>query len=86
MLPANSITDEQRAGQFRCVFDAGRVITIKDWLADLKTLLPDHTAYAVSRSLHDWQTGWPGPRTPPTGPGAVRDPRPGPALARAPHR
>ena len=57
MLPANAITDEQRAGQFRCMFDAGRMITIKDWLADLKTLLPDHTAYAVSRSLHDWQ-GW----------------------------
>ena len=56
-LPANAITGEQRAGQFRCMFDAGRVITIKDWLADLKTLLPDHTAYAVSRSLHDWQ-GW----------------------------
>ena len=55
LLPANAITDGQRAAQFRCMFDAGRVITIKDWLADLKTLLPDHTAYAVSRSLHDWQ-------------------------------
>jgi hypothetical protein len=37
------------------MFETGRLITIKDWLADLKTLLPDHTAYAVSRSLHDWQ-------------------------------
>ena len=37
------------------MFEAGRLITIKDWLADLKTLLPGHTAYAVSRSLHDWQ-------------------------------
>jgi hypothetical protein len=37
------------------VFEPGRLITVKDWLADLKTLLPDHTAYAVSRSLHDWQ-------------------------------
>jgi hypothetical protein len=36
------------------MFEAGRLITIKDWLADLKTLLPGHTAYAVSRSLHDW--------------------------------
>jgi hypothetical protein len=55
LLPANAITDEQRAAQFRAMFEAGRLITIKDWLADLKTLLPGHTAYAVSRSLHDWQ-------------------------------
>jgi hypothetical protein len=55
LLPASAITDEQRADQFRSMFEAGRLITIKDWLADLKTLLPDHTAYAVSRSLHDWQ-------------------------------
>jgi hypothetical protein len=55
ILPADAITDQQREQQFRNVLDAGRLITIKDWLADLKTLLPDHTAYAVSRSLHDWQ-------------------------------
>ena len=55
LLPANAITDEQRAAQFRAMFEAGRLITIKDWLADLKTLLPGHTAYAVSRSLHDWR-------------------------------
>jgi len=55
LLPANAITDELRAAQFRVMFEAGRLITIKDWLADLKTLLPGHTAYAVSRSLHDWQ-------------------------------
>lgn len=55
LLPGNAITDEQRAAQFRAMFEAGRLITIKDWLADLKTLLPSHTAYAVSRSLHDWQ-------------------------------
>jgi hypothetical protein len=54
LLPANALTDEQRAAQFRAMFEAGRLITIKDWLADLKTLLPGHTAYAVSRSLHDW--------------------------------
>ena len=54
MLPADATTDELREQQFRSVLDAGRLITIKDWLADLKTLLPDHTAYAVSRSLHDW--------------------------------
>jgi hypothetical protein len=53
LLPANAATDEQR--QFRNMLAAGRLTTIKDWLLDLKTLLPDHTAYAVSRSLHDWQ-------------------------------
>jgi len=55
MLPANAITSAQRLEQFQSMFEAGRLITIKDWLADLKTLLPDHTAYAVSRGLHDWQ-------------------------------
>jgi hypothetical protein len=55
MLPANAVTSDQRREQFRGMFDAGRLITINDWLADLKTLLPDHTAYAVSRGLHDWQ-------------------------------
>jgi hypothetical protein len=55
LRPAGAMTEEERAAQFRCVFEAGRLITVKDWLADLKTLLPDHTAYAVSRSLHDWQ-------------------------------
>lgn len=54
---AGAMTEEERADQFRCVFEAGRLIIVKDCLADLKTLLPDHTAYAVSRSLHDWQ-GW----------------------------
>src|SRR3984957_11684479 len=60
LLPANALTDEQRAAHFRAMFEAGRLITIKDWLADLKTLLPSHTAYAVSRSLHDWR-GWGAP-------------------------
>lgn len=55
LLPAGAMSEEERADQFRCVFEAGRLITVKDWLADLKTLLPDHTAYAVSRGLHDWQ-------------------------------
>ena len=55
LRPAGAMTEEERADQFRCVFEAGRLITVKDWLADLKTLLPDHTAYAVSRGLHDWQ-------------------------------
>ncbi len=55
ILPADATSDEQRAQQFRSMLDSGRLITIKDWLTDLKTLLPSHTAYAVSRSLHDWQ-------------------------------
>jgi hypothetical protein len=55
LLPANAITDGQRMDQFRSMLEAGRLITIKDWLADLKSLLPDHTAYAVSRSLRDWE-------------------------------
>jgi hypothetical protein len=55
LLPTNVITDEQRRHQFISAFDAGRLITIRDWLTDLKTLLPDHTAYAVSRGLLDWQ-------------------------------
>jgi hypothetical protein len=55
LLPANATTDEQREQQFHSVFETGRLIKIKDWLVDLKTLLPDHTAYAVSRGLHDWQ-------------------------------
>jgi hypothetical protein len=55
LLPAEIATDQAAEQQFRCVLDSGRLITIRDWLADLKTLLPDHTAYAVSRSLHDWQ-------------------------------
>ena len=58
------MAEEERADQFRCVFEAGRLITVKDWLADLKTLLPDHTAYAVSRSLHDWQRWVSGDRQP----------------------
>jgi hypothetical protein len=55
LLPANASTGDQRQDQFRSMFESGRLMTIKDWLADLKTLLPDHTAYAVSRGLHDWQ-------------------------------
>lgn len=55
LLPVNAVTDAQRREQFLSMFEPGRLTTINDWLADLKTLLPDHTAYAVSRGLHDWQ-------------------------------
>jgi hypothetical protein len=55
ILPADASTDKNREQQFTSMLEAGRVITVKDWLADLKSLLPDHVAYAVSRSLQDWQ-------------------------------
>src|SRR5258708_50178 len=55
LLPAYAATDEDRKQKFQHMLALGRLITIRDWLADLKTLLPDHTAYAASRSLHDWQ-------------------------------
>jgi hypothetical protein len=55
LVPADAATDERREQQFRGMLETGRLITINDWLVDLKTLLPDHTAYAVSRSLHDWR-------------------------------
>lgn len=55
LRPADAATDDKKQQQFHRMLAAGRLTTIKDWLVDLKTLLPDHTAYAVSRSLHDWQ-------------------------------
>jgi hypothetical protein len=55
ILPADASTDKHREQQFSSMLEVGRIITIKDWLADLKTILPDHVAYAVSRSLQDWQ-------------------------------
>lgn len=55
ILPAGAATSGPRERQFRSVFEAGRLITVNDWLADLKSLLPGHTAYAVSRGLQDWQ-------------------------------
>jgi hypothetical protein len=42
-------------GKFRELLGAGRVSTVKDWLVELKTMLPDHAAYAVSRGLDDWR-------------------------------
>jgi hypothetical protein len=71
LLPANAVSSEQREQQFRAVFDAGRLITVQDWLADLKSLLPEHTAYAVSRGLHDWQR-WVRDAAPGGGWGAAR--------------
>jgi hypothetical protein len=55
--------DVETEGKFRELLGTGRVNTIKNWLTELKSMLPDHTAYAVSRGLDDW-CGWAaGPRT-----------------------
>lgn len=55
LLPVIAATDEERQQQLQHMLGSGRLITITDWLADLKTLLPDHAAYAASRSLQDWR-------------------------------
>jgi hypothetical protein len=51
------------AGAFRELLSVGRVATIKDWLVELKTMLPDHAAYAVSAGLTDWQQWVKAPRS-----------------------
>jgi hypothetical protein len=64
LLPARAGSDGEAGQRFKRLLGNGRLITIRDWLADLKTLLPDHTAYAVSRSLEDWEQWAAAPRTP----------------------
>jgi hypothetical protein len=54
LVPAGA-GDGQAAEKFRELLDAGRLTTIKNWLVALKTMLPDHTAYAASRGLDEWQ-------------------------------
>jgi hypothetical protein len=54
LMPARATTNAEAKRTLQQLLARGRLITIMDWLADLKTLLPDHTAYAASRSLHDW--------------------------------
>ena len=34
---------------------SGRVNALNDWLVELKTLLPDHAAYAMTSGLRDWR-------------------------------
>ena len=51
-------------GEFRELLGAGRLTTIKDWLVELKTVLPDHAAYAVSGALDDWRDWVAQQRTP----------------------
>ncbi|HEX4255651.1 MAG TPA: hypothetical protein VH089_11215 [Streptosporangiaceae bacterium] len=54
LVPAAAAADDL-AGAFGELLSPGRVATIKDWLVELKTMLPDHAAYAVSAGLTDWQ-------------------------------
>ena len=54
LVPAAAAADDL-AEAFAELLAAGRVATIKDWLVELKTMLPDHAAYAVSAGLTDWQ-------------------------------
>src|SRR5690348_17792114 len=43
LLPAGAATDEERKQKFKSMLADGRAIAIRDWLADLKTLLPDRS-------------------------------------------
>jgi len=61
LVPAAAEADDL-AGAFGELLAAGRVATIKDWLVELKTMLPDHAAYAVSAGLTDWQQWVAAPR------------------------
>ena len=61
LVPAAAAADDL-AGAFGELLASGRVATIKDWLVELKTMLPDHAAYAVSAGLTDWQQWVAAPR------------------------
>jgi hypothetical protein len=54
LVPAGAARG-QAAKKFQELLDPGRLTTIKNWLVALKTMLPDHTAYAASRGLDEWQ-------------------------------
>ncbi len=53
LVPA-AAGDGQAAEKFQELLNGGRLTTIKNWLTALKTMLPDHTAYAASRGLDEW--------------------------------
>jgi len=63
LVPAAAAAGEVE-GEFRELLAAGRLITVKDWLVELKTVLPDHAAYAVSCGLDDWHDWVAQPRSP----------------------
>ena len=54
LVPARAHGDGAAAA-FRDLLASGRVNTLNDWLVELKTLLPDHAAYAVTSGLRDWR-------------------------------
>jgi hypothetical protein len=54
LVPARADGDGTAAA-FRVLLASGRVNTLNDWLVELKTLLPDHAAYAVTSGLRDWR-------------------------------
>jgi hypothetical protein len=64
LVPAAAAAGDLAAA-FGELLSAGRVATIKDWLVELKTMLPDHAAYAVSAGLTDWQQWVATPRAAP---------------------
>jgi len=47
--------DLDKAKCYHHELGSGRLGNIHEWLADLKTALPDHSAYAVSWSLQQWE-------------------------------
>jgi hypothetical protein len=68
LVPAEADGDAAAAA-FRELLASGRVGTLNDWLVELKTLLPDHAAYAVISGLREWRAwvakqpaaaNWPG--------------------------
>lgn len=65
LVPAAADTG-QADGAFRDLLGTGRVALVKNWLVELKSMLPSHTAYAVSRGLDEW-CRWAGQPRPPGG-------------------
>ena len=61
LVPSAAAADDL-AGAFGELLGEGRVATIKDWLVELKTTLPDHAAYAVAAGLTDWRRWVAAPR------------------------
>lgn len=56
LLPRAAIITENRFNVYRAKFAGPRLKNIYTWLADLKTVLPNHASYAVSSSLAQWET------------------------------
>lgn len=51
---ADTCSSSQTAAELIHHLDLYRVLQMRGWLSDLKTLLPDHTAEVVSSSLETW--------------------------------